>query len=345
MSRRGFLAGCATCAGAMVIPMAGSAALAAGPKKKRVRVIYSLHADVQPGPDWPNVGFDFRPVMERMTAALSEGCPEIEFIPTTAAGEDQAKEILAKDAESNVDGYVVLQMNCWNRVVQTMVTSGKPVLYADFLYAGSGGFLVYTAGFLRQEAKNFGFIGSSKFADVVEAAKCFLAVETPDQFGAAVAKVRIAKTRPAGSQDCKPDEVAFLSPSEWKEKMKQSKILTVGGEGWRGPKSVIEQLGVQVPGKRPTRTRLAMWPTCGRSGRRRSPMSPVKLSRLRRPCISARRPCSKTTAPMRSRSTASADSTAGTSTPTPAWDSTNCATRGSWGPARTISSRRPPWSH
>jgi L-fucose isomerase-like protein len=246
MSRRGFLAGCATCAGAMVIPMAGSAALAAGPKKKRVRVIYSLHADVQPGPDWPNVGFDFRPVMERMTAALSEGCPEIEFIPTTAAGEDQAKEILAKDAESNVDGYVVLQMNCWNRVVQTMVTSGKPVLYADFLYAGSGGFLVYTAGFLRQEAKNFGFIGSSKFADVVEAAKCFLAVETPDQFGAAVAKVRIAKTRPAGSQDCKPDEVAFLSPSEWKEKMKQSKILTVGGEGWRGPKSVIEQLGVQV---------------------------------------------------------------------------------------------------
>ncbi len=75
MSRRSFIAGCATCVGAMVIPMTGSIAVAAGPKKKRIRVLYSLHADVQPRPDWPNVGFDFNPVMERMTAALSAGCP------------------------------------------------------------------------------------------------------------------------------------------------------------------------------------------------------------------------------------------------------------------------------
>ncbi len=246
MSRRGFLAGCAVCTGAMVIPAGERIALAAGPKKKRVRVVYSLHADVQPGPDWPNVGFDFRPVMERMTAALSAGCPEVELIPATATGEEQAKKILAKDAEAKIDGYVVVQMNCWNRVVQTMVASGKPVLYADFPYAGSGGFLVYTAGFLRQKTPNFGFIGSSKFDDVVEAARCFLSIEKPDQFAAAVAKVRAARTRPAGSQECRPDNVAFASPSEWKEKMSMSKILTVGGEGWRGPKPVIEELGVQV---------------------------------------------------------------------------------------------------
>ena len=40
-------------------------------------------------------------------------------------------------------------MNCWNRVVQTLATSGKPVLYADFQFGGSGGFLVYNAAFLR----------------------------------------------------------------------------------------------------------------------------------------------------------------------------------------------------
>ena len=246
MNRRGFLAGCATCTGAMVIPLAGRTVLGAEATKKRVRVIYSLHADVQPRPDWPNVGFDFTPVMKRMTTALADGCPEIEFIPTTATGEEQAKAILEKDKEAKIDGYLVVQMNCWNRVVQTMVASGKPVLYADFLYAGSGGFLVYTAGFLRRDASNFGFIGSSRFADVVEAARCFLTVDDPKQFGAAVAKVRVAKTRPAGSQDCKADELAILSPSEWREKMKESKILTVGGEGWRGPKSVIEELGIQV---------------------------------------------------------------------------------------------------
>jgi hypothetical protein len=231
----------------LVIPSLGPQARAAGvPAKKRVRVLYSLHADVQPRPDWPNVGFDFQPVMQQMTAALSAGCPEIEFLPTTATGPDQAQAILESDRASDIDGYVVVQMNCWNRVVQTMVESGKPVLYADFLYAGSGGFLVYTAGFLRQQKANFGFIGSSRFEDVVEASKCFLAIGRAEDFGAAVAKVRVARTRPASSQDCQPDHLDPLSPSEWREKMKQSKILTVGGEGWRGPKPVIEELGVQV---------------------------------------------------------------------------------------------------
>jgi hypothetical protein len=246
VSRRGFLAGCATCAGAMLIPMTGGRAVAAEPKKKRVRVLYSLHANVQPGPDWPNVGFDFNPVMKRMTAALEAGCPEIEFIPTTANGPEQAKEILDKDKDAKIDGYLVVQMNAWNRVVQSAVASGKPVLYADFLYGGSGGFLVYSAGFLRQPAPNFGFISSSRFDDVVEAAKCFLTADNPETFGAEVAKVRLARTRAAGDQDCKPDKLALVSPSEWKEKMKKSKILTVGGEGWGGPKPVVEQLGVQV---------------------------------------------------------------------------------------------------
>ena len=59
-------------------------------------------------------------------------------------------------------------MNCWNRVVQTIATSGKPVLYADFQFGGSGGFLVYTAGFLR-EAANVGFVASSRIEDLAEA--------------------------------------------------------------------------------------------------------------------------------------------------------------------------------
>jgi len=199
--------------------------------------------DRQPRPDWPNVGFDFNPVMERMTAALAAGCPGIEFIPTMANGESQAKAILDKDKTSNIDGYVVIQMNCWNRVVQTIVKSGKPVLYADFLYAGSGGFLVYTAGFVREKTPNFGFICSSQFSDVVEAAKCFSTVKKADRFAQAVAKVRKAQTQVRNSQICKLDKLELLSPSKWKEKMKKSKILTVGGEGWRGPKAVIRGIG------------------------------------------------------------------------------------------------------
>ena len=195
MNRRNFIAGCASCAGAMAIPTAGL--FAAGDdakKKKRVRVIYALHADVQPGPDWPNVGFNFTPVMKRMTAALSAGCPQIEFIPTTANGKEQAKAILEKDKSAAIDGYIVMQMNCWNPVVPSAVASGKPVLYADFLYAGSGGFLRYSSQYLRRDSKNFGYIGSSQFEHVVEAAKCFLTTEKPEQFAAAVAKVRLSQT-------------------------------------------------------------------------------------------------------------------------------------------------------
>ncbi len=147
-SRRRFLAGCG---GLALAPLAGRDAVAdRRDEKTRIRVVYALHAPVQPGPDWPNKGFDFRPVMERFNTELPQRCPGFEFLPALASGPDEAARILEQDASSPVDGYLVVQMNCWNRVVQTFVPTGKPVLYADFPYAGSGGFLVYTAGFLRQ---------------------------------------------------------------------------------------------------------------------------------------------------------------------------------------------------
>ncbi|MBN2294242.1 MAG: hypothetical protein JXM70_17575 [Pirellulales bacterium] len=246
MNRRGFIAGCATCVGAMAVPKAGLFA-ADGAKKKRIRLIYALLADVQTKATWPNVGFEFVPVMERMTKALVAGRPEIEFIPTKVNDPEQAKAILEKDKSADIDGYLVIHFN--NRmhcVIHTLLTSGKPILYADFLYGGSGLFLTRTAGLLRRGVKNFGFISSTEFANVVEAARCFLTIEKPDQFAEAVAKVRKAQTQVPGGQDSKPDEMELLSPLQWQERMHQSKILTVGGKGWRGPKPVIEELGVQV---------------------------------------------------------------------------------------------------
>jgi hypothetical protein len=149
MSRRGFLAaGCAACAaGLLGVPRVLRAAQENG--KARIRIIYSLHAAKQPGPDWPNKDFDFGPVMERINNTLAKECPGYEFVSSLATGPEQAKQILEGDKSGAIDGYLVYQMNCWNRVVQTIADSGKPVLYADFQYGGSGGFLVYTAGFER----------------------------------------------------------------------------------------------------------------------------------------------------------------------------------------------------
>ena len=154
MNRRRFLAaGCSACAGAAGLLVPAVRALAAETDRKlRIRIIYALHAPQQPGPDWPNVGFDFRPVMERITGRLRQSCSGFEFVTSMANGPEATEKILQEDKAGQIDGYLVYQMNCWNQVVQTVAATGKPVLYADFQYGGSGGFLVYTAGFLRSNA-------------------------------------------------------------------------------------------------------------------------------------------------------------------------------------------------
>jgi len=248
MSRRQFLAtGCAACAGAAGI-LSNSKRLHAAQDeiKVRIRIIYSLHAPKQPGPDWPNIGFDFRPVMERIDADLAERCKGFEFISSIANGPEQAKKILELDKSVAIDGYLVYQMNCWNRVVQTIATSGKPVLYADFQYGGSGGFLVYTAGFMRNQAQNVGFVASSRIEDLVEAVKCFKLVKkggTVSDFVAATERVRVARTPKAGNLACTPDNLKTISPQECLRQMKDSKILSVRSQE-SGPAESI--MGIPV---------------------------------------------------------------------------------------------------
>ena len=232
ISRRRFLGtGCAACVGATEFLAHPSVLLAAqGDKPIRIRIVYSLHEPKQDRPDWPNIGFDFRPVMKRINTELAERCPGFEFVSSLANGPEQAEKILAQNKSANIDGYLVYQMNCWNRVVQTIAGSGKPVLYADFLYAGSGGFLVYSADFIRKGAKNVGFMASSRIEDLAEAVKCFSLVKkggSVTEFVAATARVRLARTPGSGNLTCKPDTLKTLSTKECLARMKESKILAV----------------------------------------------------------------------------------------------------------------------
>ena len=169
VTRRNFLSSCSACAACMAIaPMSfGSTSCSTGNngKKMRIRILYSLHEPVQNRPDWPNIGFDFNPVMEQINAALSKKFSNFEFIPTLSKGPDEAEKITQMDAKESIDGYIVYQMNCWNKVVQTIANTGKPVLYADFQFGGSGGFLVYSATFLRTSTPNVRFVASSNIED------------------------------------------------------------------------------------------------------------------------------------------------------------------------------------
>ncbi|TFG50160.1 MAG: hypothetical protein E4H40_01770 [Candidatus Brocadiia bacterium] len=231
ISRRKFLTGCATCVGAVASLAAPNYLLAENSSDKvRIRIVYSLHATKQPRPDWPNKDFDFGPVMERINTELAKRCEGFEFVSSMAAGPEQADKIIEQDSSSAIDGYLVYQMNCWNKVVQKIAASGKPVLYADFQYGGSGGFLVYTAAFLRSKTPNVGFVASSNIENLVEAVKCFRLIKNGgsiSDFVSAADRIRIDRTPRPGDLACKKDQLKTISATECLNQMKASKILVI----------------------------------------------------------------------------------------------------------------------
>lgn len=188
--------------------------------------------------------------MERTYNDLTKRFPGYEFLPTMATGPEQAQKIVDDDRKDPMDGYLTYQLNCWNRVVQTLAATGKPVLYADFQYGGSGGFLVYTAGFLRAGAKNLGFMASSNFDDLAEAVGCFGAAKAAGptfDFAGAIARVRTMRTAQASSRPLAPDVVKSLSAEETIRRMKTSKILAVRSNE-AGPASIVMSIPVvQIP--------------------------------------------------------------------------------------------------
>lgn len=249
LNRRDFLARATMGTAAAITGLAspGFSALSSNERKVKVRIVYSLHRSKQDVPDWPNQGFDFAPHMERITNELAAKCKGIQFSTSMAAGEEDAKKILSEDtAAGNMDGYVVYQMNCWNRVVQTLATTGKPVLYADFQFGGSGGFLVYNASFLRSETGNVGFVASSRMADVIKAVRCFEMLakgRTPAEFVAATAQIRAESTPEPLLRKAKPDNLQCLSPDECLKRFKQTKLLALRDQT-AGPAG--ESMGIQI---------------------------------------------------------------------------------------------------
>jgi hypothetical protein len=251
LSRRRFLAGCAACAGAAGLAgsphwLEAASRTSPGAAKLKIRVVYALHGPRQEGPDWPNKGFNFVPVMDRINAELARRCPDYAFFPTLATGEEQSQRIADGDKGGDIDGYLVYQMNCWNRVAQVLVKTDRPVLYADFQYGGSGGMLVYSAAFLRAKTPNLGFIASSNIADLAEAVRLFAEAKAGGpgfDFAAAVTRLRIGQTPKPGNLAGAADRAEALAPAECLRRLKASRILAV-----RGPEAEAstEVLGIPV---------------------------------------------------------------------------------------------------
>jgi hypothetical protein len=234
VTRRDFISSCSACAVcAAFAPLSfinTSCSSGSGNKKMKIRILYSLHAPVQGQPDWPNIGFDFNPAMDNINMALTKNFPDFEFLPAMAKGPEDAEKISALDIPEKIDGYIVYQMNCWNRVVQTVAKTGKPVLYVDFQFGGSGGFLVYNSSFLHNKTKNVGYVASSRIEDLVSAVDCFKLIrdgEAGTNFAAAITKARINSTMASGNFTVAPNIITSLTPEETIKRLGKSKIIAV----------------------------------------------------------------------------------------------------------------------
>lgn len=252
LDRRHFLTGvCSACAAAEAFTFTGSKLFAEDKKDAvRVRLIFSVDSVIQQKPDWPGIGFDFHDVMTRMAEGLNAGVEGVEFIPEIALNGEQARGIVQKDAqEGKIDGYVVAQMNSWVDTVHDITESGKPVLFYDFPFGGSAGLLLFSAGLVRKEAKNFAFISSSRFDDIVGAASAFRLIrdgKNAEETAAAMNRYRIENTKQIERFDCKEDNVRCLSPEETLAKLNGMKLITVGTP-WPDCRSDLKDVfGIEV---------------------------------------------------------------------------------------------------
>ncbi len=263
LSRRGFFSHCgryaASLAGSFLLKNEAVAAsrfalmdLSSIPKqeKDRVGLLFALHHLKQDRPDWPNIGFDFRPVVERYTSFLHRQFPGYTFLVSLVSGPEEAEKIIKSYEQQNVDGYAVFQLNCWNRIVQSAVATGKPVLYVDFPYGGSGGFLVYTAALKRENPANFGFLTSSRLDDLAAAFELFARIKKPENqkpFSQLVEELRLARTPASGHLTCYPDELKVLSAEETFDRLKDSPILLFRDEHGGEPFQIMNIPVLNLP--------------------------------------------------------------------------------------------------
>lgn len=174
LSRRNFLGNCAIyAAGISALSSTGVSSVFAATNnvKAKVKVIYA-HPDPEK-PNWPNIGYDFKGYIREIQRLFETKCPEIEFLPVTATtGEtEEAQRIINTDRE--VDGYIVYHVGClWGNMSETIAASGKPTIFVDHLFAGSGEFLTSYAHAKRAGNKIIA-VSSSRFDDVVDAVHCF----------------------------------------------------------------------------------------------------------------------------------------------------------------------------
>jgi hypothetical protein len=250
LNRRQFLGACACCAaglGAMaaVGPRLARAAEAAGGGKAKVRLVFSHTPST--GPIWPNIGYDFDKRKKELTEKLEAACPNLDLVPATVMNADQAKQLLADDKD--VDGYLVYILGLWTGAPGIIGASGKPTIFADDPFGGSGEYLIHYSAARRGAKQTVVGVSSSRVEDVAEAAKCFELLKKPGTSAEDFAKAAAAAARKTwkapGDLACPDDPVKTMDVGQCIEKLKGMSLIVVGG-GWGPDKATQQMFGTKI---------------------------------------------------------------------------------------------------
>lgn len=137
--------------------------------KAKVKVIFPALKQGEPG--WPYIDYDYKRRTEEIISKLEENIPEIEFSKAILYSPDEARKML--DAEKgNYDGYLVYLTTLWTGIPEFTVLNYHPVVVADELFSGSGGF-INTHSLIKREKLPVVSIASSNFKDIVDGVKLF----------------------------------------------------------------------------------------------------------------------------------------------------------------------------
>lgn len=216
----------------------------------KVRLVFSIWDDVQERKTWPNVGFDFRALMRRITDILNSRVDGVEFIPGKAYDIATVSKILSEDeAAGDIAGYMVIQMNSWPDAANNLAKmTDKPLLFCSYPYSGIGGWDVTNSAILHSKRPNYAFMSSLRFDDIVGVAGAFSALGdgNGDDFVKKAEAYRLSHTPEPSQIIVKAGPTKCLTPDETLAKIKGMKILSVENDDKNIFRQISDDFGIEV---------------------------------------------------------------------------------------------------
>jgi len=226
--RRVFLkAMAATAAFAATVPSFAEDLLKDKQGKIRVGLVFIGQGDTTTKPDWPHIGYDYRPFKKKIADALNVQLPDVEFVPMDCTDGKSAKRLAA---DKGLAGFFVLQLNVTCHGLPQIIAArpDAPILYAAVPYGGNGAFDYDVALMLRRGVKTFAHLASFRFEDMVGFAGAFntlVAGGTAEACAKAANDYRIAHTPPPSGRKPKSDDFKPVSAEAALASLRGKKIL------------------------------------------------------------------------------------------------------------------------